>query len=203
MISADPEKKPLTGKAATQDRILEAATQLFIDQGFEKTTVAEIAELGRVSRATVFWHFSDKRSLFREAFNRLVEPFRESLERDMSSLPPLKRLEEQISLHEDFVLAHERSMDGFMRWAVGEHDFRETIITTLLDLHQRYVGTLTLTVADVVPPHVDPGPLALGLITAMDGNLLISLFDNSPRRIEDRREAVKALAELIPRRDDL
>ena len=39
----DTDKPPLTGKAATQDRILEAATQLFIDQGFEKTTVAEIA----------------------------------------------------------------------------------------------------------------------------------------------------------------
>jgi AcrR family transcriptional regulator len=203
MSSPDSDKKPLTGKAATQDRILEAATQLFIDQGFEKTTVAEVAELGGVSRATVFWHFSDKRSLFREAFNRLAEPFRQSLERDMSGLPPLKRLEEQIALHEDFVLSHERSMDGFLRWAIGEHDFRETVITTLLDLHQRYVGALTLTVADVVPPDVDPGPLALGLITAMDGNLLLTLFDPSPRRVEDRREGVKALAALIPRRDDL
>ena len=161
MTSQDSTAKKLTGKAATQERILLAATQLFLDQGFEKTTVAQIADSAGVSRATVFWHFSEKRSLFREVFNRLVDPFRVSLERDMSGLPPIKRLHEQIALYDGFVRSQERAVDGFVRWAVGEPDFRETVITTLLDMHQRYTGALADTMAEIVPEGVDPAPLAV------------------------------------------
>lgn len=193
--------RPLSGKAATQDRILEAATQLFIDQGFEKTTVSQVAEVAGVSRATVFWHFSEKRSLFREAFARLIEPFRLSVERDLSDMPPDERLLEQIELFEDFVFAQKRAVMGFVRFAVGEADFREWVITTLLDLQQRYTGAVTQTIAEVVPDDVDPKPLALGLITLLDGNVIISLFDDSPKRIAARRRSVFAYAALIPRRE--
>ena len=73
------QDKPATGKAATQERILVAATELFIVRGYERTTVANIAKRAGVSRATVFWHFGDKGGLFKEAFARLLKPFRESL----------------------------------------------------------------------------------------------------------------------------
>jgi AcrR family transcriptional regulator len=197
------EQVQLTGKAATQDRILEAAAQLFLDQGFEKTTVAQVAETAGVSRATVFWHFSDKRSLFREAFSRLIEPFRISLEKDLSAVSPAKRLREQIAVYSDFVKAKQKSIDGFVRWAVDGDDLRETVITTLLDLHQRYTGAITLTMSELVPADVDPQPLAVGLITLLDGNMLLSLFDPSDARAEARNRAVEAFAALIPQRSDL
>ena len=74
--SAELPSEPLTGKAATQERILVAATELFLlARGYEHTTIAQVAQRAEVSRATVFWHFSDKESLFRECFNRLCEPF--------------------------------------------------------------------------------------------------------------------------------
>ena len=71
------------GKAATQERVLAAATELFITRSYEGTAIADIAKRAGVSRSTVFWHFGDKRGLFREAFIRLLAPFRESLERDL------------------------------------------------------------------------------------------------------------------------
>ena len=60
-------EEPLQGKAATQNRILQAAGALFLERGYENTTIADVAEMAGVSRATVFWHFSDKAGLFREA----------------------------------------------------------------------------------------------------------------------------------------
>ncbi len=71
----------------------------------------------------------------------------------------------------------------------------------MLDLHQRYTGAITLTVSELVPPHVDPAPLAVGLITLLDGNMLLSLFDPSAERAEARNHSVDAFAALIPRRD--
>ena len=197
-----PEAPELTGKAATQERILVPAMRLFLEVGFEKTTMAQVAEAAGVSRATVFWHFSDKKSLFREAFSRLVEPFRRSVERDLDTISPVKRLQEQIAVYRDFVSAQQQAIDGFVRWAVSKHDLRETVITTLLDLHQRVAGALIQTISELVPEYVDPEPIAVGLITLLDGDVLLSLFDQSTERAASRQRAVEAYVEMIPRRDE-
>jgi len=193
----------LTGKAATQDRILAAATELFLEQGYEQTTVAQVAERGSVSRATVFWHFSDKAGLFREAFNRLVEPFRISIERNFDDLDPEKRLIEQIALYQSFVGRHRIALEGFVRWAMEAKDFRESMKLTLLDMHQRYTGALTETIADLAPPDQDPRALAVALIVLLDGDLFMSFFDESRRRADERSLAIDTLAALIPRRQGL
>jgi AcrR family transcriptional regulator len=190
----------LSGKAATQERILAAATDLFLRQGYERTTVAQVAEAAGVSRATVFWHFSDKAGLFREAFNRLTDPFRVSLERSFDDLDPEKRLSEQIALYQSFVGQQRVALEGFVRWAMETKDFREWLITTLLDMHQRYTGVLTETIAELAPPEADPKALAVALIVLLDGDLLMSFFDTSKRRADERLLAVDTFASLIPRR---
>jgi AcrR family transcriptional regulator len=195
------EARPqLTGKAATQERILVAATELFLGRGYENTTIAQVAERAEVSRATVFWHFSDKESLFRECFTRICEPFRVSLERDSSDLPPEKRLREQVELYQSFVASHRADVDGFLRWALEHTSFRDWLIRTLLDLHHRFGGALTETIAEIVPPHHDPHALAMGILIMLDGGLLISYFDDSPRTADVRNTSVQAILDLIPRR---
>ncbi len=197
---AVPPVERLTGKAATQERILAAATELFLARGYENTTIAQVAEHAEVSRATVFWHFSDKESLFRECFNRICEPFRISLARDFSGLPPERRLEEQVELYQTFVAEHRAKVDGFLRWAMEHTDFRDWLTRTLLDLHHRFGGALTESIAEIVPPHHDPHAIAIGLLTMLDGGLLLSYFDKSSRATEQRRLSVQAILSLIPRR---
>ena len=52
----------------SEDRLKQAAIELFEEQGFEKTSVIEIAERARVTTRTFFRYFSDKREvLFSEA----------------------------------------------------------------------------------------------------------------------------------------
>jgi AcrR family transcriptional regulator len=86
-----PEKvSSKRGKEATQDRILQAAMNLFIRRGFSRTSVTQIANKAGVSRAAVFWHFSDKDSLFRAAAKQFVVPFREALGRKLTHLEPRK-----------------------------------------------------------------------------------------------------------------
>ena len=45
------------------ERLREAALMLFDEQGFEKTTVAQIAERAGLNRRTFFHHFADKREV--------------------------------------------------------------------------------------------------------------------------------------------
>jgi AcrR family transcriptional regulator len=193
----DVQETEPTGKAATQERILAAATALFIEQGYEQTTVQEVADRAGVSRATVFWHFSEKAALFRESFSRLLQPFRASLERDLSDLEPAKRLEEQMAASDRFAREHRDEVGAFVRWAVESPAFREHVITALFDLNQRFAGVLTQTVADLAPRGYDPKLLAGGIMLAFDANLLLSLFDLSPRGMDERGAAVAELTRLV------
>jgi AcrR family transcriptional regulator len=194
------EPEPLTGKAATQERILAAASELFLARGYENTTIAQVAARAEVSRATVFWHFSDKESLFRECFNRICEPFRISLARDQSSLPAEKRLFEQVELYQSFIAQHRGDVDGFIRWAMEHTSFRDWLIRSVLDLHNRFGGALTETIAEIVPPHHDPHAIAMGILVMLDGGVFLSYFDGSPRSAEMRQASVRAILEMIPRR---
>jgi AcrR family transcriptional regulator len=60
----------------TRERLVRAALDLFAEQGYEATTVSEIAErAGGLTKMTFFRHFSDKREVLfagQEMHNRLV-----------------------------------------------------------------------------------------------------------------------------------
>jgi AcrR family transcriptional regulator len=193
-------REPLTGKAATQERILAAASELFLAKGYGSTTIAQVAARAEVSRATVFWHFSDKESLFRECFNRICEPFRVSLARDQSALPPEKRLREQVELYQSFIASHRADVDGFIRWAMEHTSFRDWLTRSVLDLHNRFGGALTETISEIVPPHHDPHAIAMGILIMLDGGVFMSYFDGSARSAEMRQTSVQTILDMIPRR---
>jgi AcrR family transcriptional regulator len=191
---------PLRGKAATQQRILRAAAVLFVERGYERTTIADVAVKAGVSRATVFWHFSDKAGLFRESFSFLVRPFRDSLERDLSDLAPEQRLLEQVGHYQSIVRDHEETIQGFLRWVVETPALREWIVAALLDLHQRFTGVLSETLSELLPPSIDPGATAAGLMSMLDGALILSLFDPNVEAGKQRRAGIDAVAALISRK---
>jgi len=188
-----------TGKAETQQRILAAATALFMEHGYAGTTITAVAERAEVSRATVFWHFNDKAGLFREAFARLLEPFRESLARELGDVEPEKRLYEQLAMSEQFAREHGDEIAAFVRWAVENPDHRDGVVGTLLKLNQRFAEAITRTVSDLAPDGSDPKLLAQGLMLAFDANLLLSMFDERPHAAEERRAAIEAFVGLIVR----
>lgn len=49
--------------------MIEAAGQLFLAQGFDRTSMDAVADTAGVSKQTVYSHFSDKESLFRAVIN--------------------------------------------------------------------------------------------------------------------------------------
>src|SRR3989442_14034657 len=58
-----------------RERMVLAAVDLFTEQGYDATTVAEIAERAGVTRSTFFRHFSDKREVLvagQETLSRLL-----------------------------------------------------------------------------------------------------------------------------------
>jgi AcrR family transcriptional regulator len=56
-------REPLDAKGKKQRRILEAATELFIEQGYRKTSVDEVARRAHVAKGTIYTHFENKAML--------------------------------------------------------------------------------------------------------------------------------------------
>lgn len=66
--------------AATRDSILDAAEQLFAEQGVSRTTLQHIATAAGVTRGAIYWHFDDKVALFNAMMDRVVMPLEAAIE---------------------------------------------------------------------------------------------------------------------------
>ena len=69
-------------KSETRDKILDAARELFISEGYEGVSMRRVAEKIEYSPTAIYVHFTDKNELFRELcrqdFARLAEVFQGS-----------------------------------------------------------------------------------------------------------------------------
>ncbi len=122
---------PVEGKksATTRDRILDAALDLFIEKGYDGTSLREIAERLGFTKAALYYHFASKEDILmalhmrlhaagKEAIRRLgEEPF--SLRLWSSLLDDL--LDEMISQRKIFLL-HERNQAAMEKLHRKEHD---------------------------------------------------------------------------------
>lgn len=68
----------------TRNRLLDAAEQLFHQQGVSRTSLQDIAAAAGVTRGAVYWHFEDKVQLFNAMMERATMP----LEEGMTPLQP-------------------------------------------------------------------------------------------------------------------
>ena len=71
---AAPAASPAPAPAApgTRDRILAVALELFTEQGYEATSLREIAERLGVTKAALYYHFPSKDDIARELLGQLV-----------------------------------------------------------------------------------------------------------------------------------
>src|SRR4030095_1134131 len=60
--------------SATKDKILDAAEALFMEHGFEATTLRQITAAASVNLAAVHYHFGSKEELFEAVLTRRLDP---------------------------------------------------------------------------------------------------------------------------------
>ncbi|MFZ3288320.1 MAG: TetR family transcriptional regulator [Telluria sp.] len=65
---------------ATRDGILDAAEQLFVEQGVSRTTLQHIATAAGVTRGAIYWHFEDKAALFNAMMERAKMPLESAMQ---------------------------------------------------------------------------------------------------------------------------
>ncbi len=89
-------------KSETRDKILDAARELFVSEGYEGVSMRRVAEIIEYSPTAIYLHFADKEELFRELchqdYARLAEVFQSSA----ISSDPIERLKQIGAIYIEF-----------------------------------------------------------------------------------------------------
>jgi AcrR family transcriptional regulator len=75
-----------------EDRLREAALQLFLEHGYENVTVAQITERAGLTRRTFSRYFADKRDVLFAGSERLPGALAEAVEKADAALTPFQAL---------------------------------------------------------------------------------------------------------------
>jgi TetR/AcrR family transcriptional regulator len=86
----------------TREKILATATRLFSEQGYENTSLSQVARDAGVSKALIFWHFDCKEKLYRSAMHKTLEPYFIDKE-DLEGLQEGEQIARLIDQFYDFV----------------------------------------------------------------------------------------------------
>jgi AcrR family transcriptional regulator len=105
---------------STRERILDIALELFADQGYERTSLRQIAERLGFSKAAIYYHFASKEDILMALHMRLHEFGRQALNKidstDMSSAVfanLLDQLIDQMLEQRALFILHERNRAAF------------------------------------------------------------------------------------------
>ncbi len=201
MTTANPSPRRLTRKGQeTRQRIVNAAADLIFEQGAAHTTIEDVRAAADVSSSQLYHYFDDKPALVRAVIEHQTDTIVGGQETfDLSSLDGLRAWRDRVIEHqrelncnggcpigslgselaETDPEARAQVAEGFTRWEA-------TIQSGLREMHAR--GRLT--------PDTDPDTLALALLAALQGGLLLTQIERDTKPLE---AALDAMLELVAR----
>ncbi len=161
---------------STRDRILDVAMDLFTDQGFDGTSMREIAERLHISKAAIYYHFASKEEILMALHMRLHDVGKAALARLAGQTVTLQawgsllnELLDQMVAQRKILLMHERNQAALEKLHRTDHDDDHG------DIQQRFRQALanpSLSLRDRVRMACSVGAVFGGLLLAGDA------FDN-------------------------
>ena len=126
---APPPEAASTDTRDTRERILDAALDLFIEQGFDGTSLRQIAEQLGVTKAALYYHFTSKDDILMALHLRLHEVGRGAL-MQMGDKPVsleewgvlLDQVVDQMLAQRKIFLMHERNQAALEKLHRKDHD---------------------------------------------------------------------------------
>jgi TetR/AcrR family transcriptional regulator, cholesterol catabolism regulator len=167
---AEPRATRSEQKAATRDRIVKAAWELFNRDGYDATTTKAVAERARVAVGTVFVHARDKPELL---FLVMSDMITASVDEAFRSLPAEAPFVEQV-LHlfrgpVDYYARHPRVARAFLRALPGADG------PNAAKLNGETLGFL-LRLAGVIAAAAERGELARDFAPPLAAQAVFSLY---------------------------
>jgi AcrR family transcriptional regulator len=168
----------LPEELSTRDRILDVALDLFIANGYDKTSLREIAEQLGFTKAALYYHFASKEDMLLALHMRLHDVGRDALLHIGDEVPTLgvwadllDQVVDQMLDNRKIFLLHERNQAAFEALHRKEHDDEHD------DLQTRFRRVLT----DTRVPVDDRVRMAASFGAVMGGIFITGdAFDEVP-----------------------
>lgn len=103
------KKKVKSKSERTKEKIYQTAISLFIEKGYENTTVQEITEKADVAKGTFFSHFPTKNSILTYLGEQRLDMMKNDLEIELMSISSAK--EQILKIFEFLALANEKDKE--------------------------------------------------------------------------------------------
>ena len=152
----------------TRDRILDVALDLFIEQGYDKTSLREIAERVGVTKAALYYHFSSKEEIIRT----LVHPLYDALgplSELLTSRPDRDAWGKGLAALVEWILSQRRLFELFENNQSTLHALAHDSID--LEVHTALHGALDAIFSDEATPMADRVRMAgsIGVVAGVLG----------------------------------
>ncbi|UWE07463.1 TetR/AcrR family transcriptional regulator [Actinacidiphila bryophytorum] len=105
-----------------RERLVVAALGLFAEQGYDTTTVAQIAERAGLTRSTFFRHFADKKEILTAGQNALSRLLAEGIETAPAGATPMAAVAAGLERASGEMTAFNRELGPLLRAAIEANE---------------------------------------------------------------------------------
>ncbi|MFF4397991.1 TetR/AcrR family transcriptional regulator [Streptomyces sp. NPDC001480] len=182
-VTMDGTKQQRRGN--TRQRIQDVALELFAEQGYEKTSLREIAEHLDVTKAALYYHFKTKEEIIVSLFEDLTQPILELIEWGARQPHTLETKQEIVRRYSQALTGAE-PLFRFMQ--ENQATVRELRIGDAFKDRMRGLRDIII---DPDAPLVDQVRCVSALFTLHAGMFIMQDVEGDP---EKRREAVLEVA---------
>ncbi len=157
----------------TRERIIDAAQSLFAQQGYEGTTLRQVAERAGIREPGLYNHFVGKQALYEMVLYRALQPMAQAVAAQLGGATALRDYTDLPALVTDLMFAQPESAALFQQALHGEADSvgAQLLQKWLSDLFKQGLHSAGLLGASRVQ---DPVSLAINVIALL--NLVTGYF---------------------------
>ena len=194
--------EPDTRRATGRERILEEARARFTEQGFAAVSMQQIADAAGVNKATLYYHFTDKETLFAAVMAGEFERLRAGISTAMAGETSLRARLQQAA---EFIFAATRADFGRLASELRQHltpELRERLFQNHPPPWQLFRPAIAQAIAAGEIRPVDPGQTARFFFAMVMSQVGSAKFngDGAPPQPEDAAAIVALLFDGIARR---
>lgn len=165
-----------------KDQILDAASEVFIEKGFQKARMDDIVEKSGLSKGTLYWYFKSKDDIvigiFERVFSREARDLKVLLSADGSATDRIMQYTDRVTQDVKHVLRFASMFYEFISLAFRNKYFKKAFKYYLGEHMDILVPIIQGGIDSGEFRDVDPQEAAIAVTAIFEGTLALWVYDN-------------------------
>lgn len=199
-MAANSTTRQSRKRLATRQKISDTASRLFVEHGFDKVTIDEIAEAADVARMTVFNHFARKEDMFFDLDQQGREDLQAALAERAAGTSPIEALRlfthRAVAEQLPYIRFFEEGSELFLRTIMGS----EALKARARSIRDELIETLTVALTKITRhQHHDPAATLAATLLVATWEVAFLEAHRIFSRTHDVKKAYKTFLAIVDR----